>query len=297
VTDHKEEQLAWEARQRPKAGAAALAAALLTVASSVWAALAFQDQPQTGVLAALERAAQPGPVGSSPSLRIPYFEYLESHATDIIATGVLRGLALAGIGVVLAVLAAATRARRPELPRFAPTLALFGSVLVAIATILTAFAQTAAVSKVLDGPRTVDAAEDLAKDSFLVTAQLIGLPGTLALALAFVLICLNAMRAGLLTRFMGILGIITGALLIFPIGSPIPVVQIFWLLAVGLMLLGRTSNVPPAWAAGEAIPWPSNLERRMGPSGRAAPATEPVTEPAVRSQEGMQSRKKRKKRR
>jgi hypothetical protein len=294
VTDGNEAQLAWEARQRPKAGAAALAAALLTVASSVWAALAFQDQPQTGVLGALERAAQPGPVGSSPSLRIPYFEYLESHAGDIIATGVLRGLALAGIGVVLAVLAAATRARRPELPRFAPTLALFGSVLVAIATMLTAFAQTSAVSKVLDGPRTVDAADDLAKDSFLVTAQLIGLPGTLALALAFVLICLNAMRAGLLTRFMGILGIITGALLIFPIGSPIPVVQIFWLLAVGLMLLGRTPNVPPAWAAGEAIPWPSNLERRMGTP--AAPATEPATEPAAPSQAGMQSRKKRKKR-
>jgi hypothetical protein len=292
-----EQQLAWEARQRPKAGAAALAAAVLTVASSVWSALAFQDRPMTGVLDALERAAQPGPVGSTPSLRIPYFEYLDSHATDIIATGVLRGLALAGIGIVLAVLAVSTRARRPELPRFAPTLALFGGVLTAIATILTGFAQVSAVQNILDGPRTVAAADDLAKDSFLVTAQLIGLPGTLALALAFVLICLNAMRAGLLSRFLGILGIITGALLIFPIGSPIPVVQIFWLLAVGLLLLGRLRNEPPAWAAGEAVPWPSNLERRMGAPGRA-PAPQPATEPAASGQQqGMQSRKKRKKRR
>ena len=43
------------------------------------------------------------------------------------------------------------------------------------------------------------------------------------IALGFVLISLNAMRAGLLTRFMGVLGIIVGALLVFPIPSPVVV--------------------------------------------------------------------------
>ena len=47
------------------------------------------------------------------------------------------------------------------------------------------------------------------------------------------LISLNAMRVGLLTRFMGVLGIITGALQILPFGGPLPVVQCFWLIMLG----------------------------------------------------------------
>ena len=41
--------------------------------------------------------------------------------------------------------------------------------------------------------------------------------GTIALvAFAYVIIALNAMRAGLLSRFMGVLGIIVGALIVLP---------------------------------------------------------------------------------
>ena len=57
------------------------------------------------------------------------------------------------------------------------------------------------------------ARRDIGDSIVLVTAQLIGIPGTqaiglasLALGLGWVVICLNAMRVGLLTRFMGVLG-------------------------------------------------------------------------------------------
>jgi hypothetical protein len=292
-----EELLAWEARQRPKVAVAAVVAALLTVASSVWSALAFKDAPQAGLTQALERVTQPGAVAQSPSLRIPYFEFFSDHAADILATAVTRGLSLVGIGIVLTFLAVATRGRRSELPRFTPALAISGAVLSALATVLTAVATLQAVDAFLDGPRTVAAAEDLGRGSFLVTAQLIGLPGTLALAIAFVLVCLNAMRTGLLTRFLGILGIIVGVLLVFPIGSPIPVVQIFWLLAVGLLLLGKLRNPPPAWSSGEAAPWPSTIERRLG---QQQPSLEPADSPRVSGPAGESpaaARKKRKKRR
>ena len=77
------------------------------------------------------------------------------------------------------------------------------------------------------------------------------------------LICLNAMRAGLLTRFMGVLGIITGALLVFPLGSPLPIVQCFWLFMLGMLFLGFwPGGAPPAWASGEAMPWPAGGQRR-----------------------------------
>ena len=82
------------------------------------------------------------------------------------------------------------------------------------------------------------------------------------------MISLNAMRVGLLTRFMGVLGIITGGLQILPFGGPLPVVQCFWLLMLALLFLGRWPNgQPPAWRTGNAEPWPSAAER-----ARAAPA-------------------------
>ena len=61
------------------------------------------------------------------------------------------------------------------------------------------------------------------------------------------------MRVGLLTRFMGVLGIITGVLQILPFGGPLPVVQCFWLLMLGILFLGRwPGGQPPAWRTGNA---------------------------------------------
>ena len=87
--------------------------------------------------------------------------------------------------------------------------------------------------------------------------------GVFALGLAFVLLSLNAMRVGLLTRFMGVLGIIVGVLFIVPLGSSLPIVQAFWLIALGALFLGYwPPGRPPAWATGEAQPWPTQQEIR-----------------------------------
>ncbi len=90
------------------------------------------------------------------------------------------------------------------------------------------------------------------------------------------LVALQAMRVGLLTRFMGYLGIFTGVLVLFPIGSPVPVVQGFWLLALAYLFSGRWPNgVPPSWRSGRAEKWPSSAElreQRMKASGAAAVA-------------------------
>ena len=55
---------------------------------------------------------------------------------------------------------------------------------------------------------------------------------------------------GLLTRFMGYLGIFAGALVLFQI-TQIPIVQGYWLAAVGYLLSGRwPTGMPPAWTTG-----------------------------------------------
>ena len=75
--------------------------------------------------------------------------------------------------------------------------------------------------------------------------------------------CLYAMRVGLLTRFWGSLGMALGAVsfLFFQFA-------LLWFVYLGILLLRRDS-LPPAWAAGEPIPWPT-------PGDKAAAAWSPT---------------------
>jgi hypothetical protein len=113
------------------------------------------------------------------------------------------------------------------------------------------------------------------------------------------------MRVGLLTRFMGVLGIITGGLQILPFGGPLPVVQAFWLVILSILFLGRwPTGTPPAWRTGRAEPWPSSSEQRQKRQRAAEeargevvaePEPEPVAAGAGRSS-GPARKRKRKRR-
>ena len=82
------------------------------------------------------------------------------------------------------------------------------------------------------------------------------------MAVAFVLVSLQAMNQGLLSRFMGYLGMFAGALVLFQI-TQVPVVQTYWLLAIAYLISGRwPTGVPLAWRSGRAEPWPSSAETR-----------------------------------
>jgi hypothetical protein len=91
------------------------------------------------------------------------------------------------------------------------------------------------------------------------------------------------MRVGLLTRFMGYLGIFAGVLVLFQI-TQIPIVQGYWLAALGYLISGRwPTGVPPAWASGRAERWPPSSElraRKLAGAGRGAPAPKPEPQPA-----------------
>lgn len=104
-----------------------------------------------------------------------------------------------------------------------------------------------------------DRAEDAIKGtSMRKVAELVQLAALLALAFAFIYCCLNGMRIGLLTRFWGALGIAIGAASIFGLYQ----LGIIWFIYFGLLVAGwLPGGRPPAWAAGEAVPWPSPGER------------------------------------
>jgi hypothetical protein len=85
-----------------------------------------------------------------------------------------------------------------------------------------------------------------------------GLGGRLGLAFALLYTCLWAMRTGLLSRFWGSLGMALGA------AALLLLVQftLIWFLYFALLVAGWVpGGRPPAWAAGEAIPWPTPGEK------------------------------------
>ena len=110
----------------------------------------------------------------------------------------------------------------------------------------------------------------------------------LALAISLLYLGLFGMRVGLLTRFWGSLGMALGvaALLLAPIFSMIFFIY-FAVLAFGKLPGGR----PPAWAAGEAVPWLSPGEqaaKEMQPEDASAEvieADELPSEPDVEAPE------------
>jgi hypothetical protein len=285
-----EDNLAWEARQRKPAAIAAAVAALFTFVGTVWRGLTLSDLPRNGLLEALGRAGEDGPIGELESLRVDTFRFYDDHAVEVLASSVMVAIGYVALGWALTYLAFATRARRRQFPRWLVYVPLVVASLQALATVLSAFATNSAIGDFLSGSRTVEAAQDVGTTGLGVFAQLLGLPGALGLALALVMIALNAMRVGLLTRFMGVLGIITGALQILPFGGPLPVVQCFWLLLLALLFLGRwPGGQPLAWRTGNVEPWPSSAQVREQRQRAAAeqrgeahepPEAEPEREPA-----------------
>lgn len=259
-----EQQLAWEARQRPRAALAAILAALLGLGGGIYSGTVFSDVPRASVAEALRRVGESGPIGSLPSLRVPLYEWYDDHVGQFITTAAINAAGALAIGGALTFLAYAAAARRASFPRAGLYVAVIGAVLLAVSLIMVAVGTAQTVDEVLSSSRTVDAVADVRGGSLLTTGQLLEVVGRFTLGAAFILVSLNAMRAGLLTRFMGVLGIIAGALLALPVfGGPLPVVQSFWLIALGLLFAGRwPGGEPPSWRTGTEMPWPSGAEVR-----------------------------------
>ena len=296
----REQQLAWEARQRPRAAVAAIVSGVLTIVGYLWWGLTLRDAPRGGFLESLERAGST-PLGDQQSLLIPRFEFLSDRAFGLIGSSVVRGLALLALGWAVTFLAIATRARRREFIKAAVYVVIVGSVLSALALVLVSVGSTLAINNFLDGERTVDEASNLSGGSLLATGDLLSYIGPFIVGAGLLLVSLNAMRAGLLTRFLGILGVVSGVLAVLPQLMPVPVIQAFWIVAVGLMLLGAgRAGLPPAWRTGEAEPWPSAAEaakRRRETENRKqgiepAPAQGPTPTPAAKPHPASKKRKR-----
>jgi hypothetical protein len=278
----KQEQLEWEARAGRVAAYGAWFAALLIVATFVW---------RIAVL----------PHGADNAKE--FLPHVHANETDFVISGVLTGIAMIAFIPPLLYLYSVTRYRRKELPSAARILAIGGPILFLICSIWLQLKQADAADQFIAGSvKTNKHAEDLIRDA---TGAPVGvsLAGSIAVGLGTLLISLNAMRAGLLSRFMGVLGIILGALFVIPLVAS-PIIQLFWLLALGALFVGQWpgGGRGPAWDTGEAIPWPT-AQDRYGPAEDgdepepAADEPEPEPEPAQPNPRASRKRKKKKARR
>jgi hypothetical protein len=278
TVDHSEE-LEWERRLATPVAVAAILAGILMVQGLFVRAGLFEDREETE---------------ATPDFLLS----LHDNAGAFLASAVVEAIGALLLGVVLYYLFRATRYRTPAVPEVFKWLAIIGPVLLAawlIAYVLdtTDVADQFANGTPIRGDAGDERADDLLGDLSPVTLAL-QFAGRLAVAFLYVMIGVRAMRAGLLSRFMGILGVIVGVVLVVQV-IPQAIVQLFWLGAIAALVLDRWPNGRgPAWETGEPDPWPAPPSRaamRRGEEPEQADVAAPEDVP-----ERPASRKRKRKR-
>jgi hypothetical protein len=261
-----EEQLSYEARVRNRQAKVALAAGILLVGSF-----------------ALQAA---GPHSKVSEFTVELLN--DSHRSVLnIVSAVLNAAGYLALAWTVSFLQKCARARNPERARgWVATTAWVGGGLVAVASVVLAIIVAVKEHQfATTGAQTYTEANHLLSTPLLTVLQVGALLGNFVLALPLVLMALAALQTGLLTRFLGYLGVFAGFLIAFPIFQ-VPIVQGYWLAAVAYLLSGRwPSGVPPAWSTGRAEPWPSSAETRArraagaGAGAKPGPRPAPIREP------------------
>jgi hypothetical protein len=282
--DSVERQLELEARGRRVAFVGAVAAVVFQVAGDL-------------VLPVFPKVP-----GKSHEAVLKAVEFLHANAGALLSGTILDAVGLLAMIVPLDYLYRATKFRRPKLPGFARVTVYAGPILFGVGLVALQVIRNHQVADYIAHHRGDYSAarQAVGLTGAALPALYVSLAGLVALIFSFVIVPLNAMRAGLLTRFMGVLGIIVGVMLFLTqAGRPASILRWFWLGALVYLFADRwPGGVPPAWRTGRAEPWPSARELREGRAAEReaeSPAPEagmPQSRPDPRSRK-RRSRKRR----
>jgi hypothetical protein len=207
---------------------------------------------------------------------------------DLIAA-VIQAFGLLALADTLGWLDGRARARNSRQMKWTGWVAMAGATMFAIGVAGGELAVSIVANKfVSSGSQTYLEANSLTSHGLIAILPIIEQLGALMLALGFILIALNAMRVGLLPRYLGYVGVAAGALVLFPV-VPVPVVACLWLVGLAALLIGRwPGGTPPAWTTGTAVPWEPRVPPRAQasnaatpPDGRGARRGRPAPEPVV----------------
>jgi hypothetical protein len=253
--------LEFERRWGTAAGVAAFAAAVLFVGGTV--------------------VGQQGPVATSTTSELLRDFHDESGT-------LLIGAILASLGLIVTAgpyfyLFHAAANRSPAVRRGLAGVVVIGPIFLGLAGIFQWAALNAAANDFATpggglGVPIGTYAEDLIRDQTTFSiAQGLSFAGVIGFVVGAIYTTLWAMRTGLLTRFMGTLGMALTASLVLLAQAFALMALMLWLIWVGLVFLDRLpSGRPPAWDAGEAIPWPRPGEQAADPTPGGEQAAEPT---------------------
>lgn len=259
------ERVNFESARRARLAVPALAGGVLYLLSGIILSAALKELPAVGIVQGLEPALH-GRAAPVVSPRAPEVRYIDHHAFYLLAGTLLTAIAVSALTIVLLFLIDATAFRRPSWPAARP-LVLVGGFGVALLNLIHEVALVIQAHKFVSGTDFSNKAVEkalLTSGSVGVVLGLLGLFAALALAVGMIATMMGTMRAGLLARWLSVLGILSGLLFLPFFGTPtLQLIPTFWLVATGILLMGRFPNGdPPAWAAGEARPWPTQSELR-----------------------------------
>jgi hypothetical protein len=215
----------------------------------------------------------------APDGMADFLTKVSGHHSSALLGGILQGLGLALLAVPLLYLFFAALGRSDRMKRGLMLVMIIGPALVGLGSIFSTltlldasdewqgdatpgvtkcFEDAGSSDKALTEDQKTDGRDDAANDlrddqSLVGPAVGLSLAGALGFLVGLMYTSLYAMRTGLLSRFWGSLGMAVGILLILP-GLQFIILGFF--VYLGLLFAGWVPRRPPAWAAGEAMPWP-----------------------------------------
>ncbi|HXS47464.1 MAG TPA: hypothetical protein VN756_08370 [Solirubrobacterales bacterium] len=256
MNPNREATLAWEERWSRPVAVATLASILLIVAAIVVATQGVGSSD-----------------GDSELLR-----NVDAHRSAQLISSILQAIGVGLLAAPLYYLFRAASARSETMRGQLVGVVIAAPLFLAVLAILSGLSTLSAASDFVSNevPRLMakgvalssDSANDVASDT-LTEAPLrplaagFGLGGQLGFVIAMFYTAMHAMRAGLLTRFWGSLGMALGAVsfIFFQF-------TLLWFVYLGLLLAGVVpGGKPPAWRSGEAEPWPTPGEKASAAMG------------------------------
>ena len=235
------ETLEWERRWALPAALCAFAAAILFVAGTF--------------------VSQTGPASASTTTEL--LRDFNAESGTLLLAAVLTALSLALAAGPLYYLFRAAAARSQAVRRGLVGVVVVGPLFLALAEVFRWAALDAAAAHFVTpgggaGIPIGEYGEELIRDqSTFGIAQGLSFAGVIGFVFGVIYTSLWAMRVGLLTRFMGTLGMALAASLVL-LGQAFSLLaMMMWLIFLGMMIVNKAPRGrPAAWDAGEAVPWP-----------------------------------------
>jgi hypothetical protein len=269
------EQVAREQDRRNRLAVPAFAGGFLYLLSAIIVFKTLNGGPTVGLLQGLGPALS-GVANPARSPATAELKYLSHSGFALISGSVIAALSIGALVLVLLLLCDAVVFRRPHSWSLARPLVLFGGIAFAVLSVIRQVTSAIVAHNFAVGHDfSIHAFEHAttANTANVIIGALGPLAG-IAFAAGMIGVLVNTVRVGLLPLWMSVLGSFSALLLFFPIGgADLQVVPALWLAVTGVLFFGRwPKGEPPAWAAGEARPWPSQAQLRAqrGGGGRLA---------------------------